>query len=88
MPASLPQVEYDEHEIVRSVGTTTAYLSFKGRLWKVPQAFSGERLAIRPLNTDGRYGIFFGPHQVAEIDLTKPKSVSDVSEQVSAMSPD
>jgi hypothetical protein len=31
-----------------------AYLNFKGRLWKVPQAFSGERLSIRALNTDGR----------------------------------
>ncbi|HLA20994.1 MAG TPA: IS481 family transposase, partial [Pseudolabrys sp.] len=36
---------------------------------------------------DGQYGIYFGAHQVADIDLTKPKSVSDVSEQVSTMSP-
>lgn len=87
MPECLAQVEYDENEIVRTVGTTKAYVSFKGRLWKVPQAFRGERLAIRPLNTDGHYGVFFGAHQIADIDLTKPKSVSDVSEQVSAMSP-
>jgi len=87
MPAQLPSVEYDAHEIVRTVGTTKAYVSFKGRLWKVPQAFRGERLAIRPLNTDGCYGVFFAAHQIADIDLTKPKSVSDVSEQASAMSP-
>jgi len=87
MPAQLPPVEYDAHEIVRTVGTTKAYVSFKGRLWKVPQAFCGERLAIRPLTADGQYGIYFGAHQVADIDLTKPKSVSDVSEQVSTMSP-
>jgi putative transposase len=87
MPDHVPTVEYDEPEIVRTVGTTKAYVSFKGRLWKVPQAFCGERLAIRPLNADGQYGIYFGAHQIADIDLTKPKSVSDVSEQESTMSP-
>ena len=88
MPERLPQVEYDDHEIVRSVSTTKAYVSFKGRLWKVPQAFRGERLAIRPLATDGRYGVFFAAHQIATIDLTNNKPVSHVSEQVSTMSPD
>jgi len=70
MPDRLPQVEYDPHEIVRTVSTTKAYVSFKGRLWKVPQAFLGERLAIRPLTIDGRYGVFFAAHQVATINLT------------------
>ncbi len=88
MPDRLPEVEYDSHEIVRAVSTTKAYVSFKGRQWKVPQAFRGERLAIRPLTIDGRYGVFFAAHQVATIDLTDNKSVSHVSEQVSAMSPD
>ncbi|MET0437191.1 MAG: IS481 family transposase, partial [Devosia sp.] len=36
---------------------------------------------------DGHYGIFFGSRQIGEIDLTGDKSVSDVSEQVSTMSP-
>lgn len=88
MPDRLPEVEYDEHEIVRTVSTTKHYVSFKGRLWKVPKAFRGERVAIRPRSTDGRYGIFFASRQIATIDLTRSKSVSDVSEQVSAMSPD
>jgi transposase InsO family protein len=87
MPDRLPQVDYDEHEIVRSVSTTRAYVSFKGKLWKVPQAFCGERLAIRPLTTDGRYGVFFAAHQVATIDLTNNQTVSHVSEQLSPMSP-
>jgi hypothetical protein len=47
-----------------------------------------ERLAIRPLNRDGYYGIFFASWQIASIDLTAGESVSDVPEQVSAMSPD
>ncbi len=88
MPDRLPQVDYDDHEIVRTVSTTKAYVSFKGRLWKVPQAFRGERLAIRPLTTDGRYGVFFAAHQIATIDLTNKQTVSHVSEHVFAMSPD
>lgn len=87
MPERLLEVEYDSHEIVRRVSTTKIYVSFKGRLWPVPKAFRGERLAIRPKSRDGHYGIFFGSRQVATIDLTAGQSVSDVSEQVSAMSP-
>lgn len=86
-PEILPEPQYDEGEIVRSVSTTKAYISFKGRLWSVPKAFCGERLAVRPLNTDGLYGVFFASHQIGSIDLTKPKPVSHVSEQASAMSP-
>jgi hypothetical protein len=54
----------------------------------VPQAFRGEQVAIRPIGSDGQYGIFFGAHQIANFDLTKSQSVSHVSEHVSAMSPD
>jgi hypothetical protein len=88
MPDRLPEVEYDSHEIVRRVSTTKAYVSFKGRQWKVPQAFRGERLAIRPISTGGQYGIFFASHQVATINLTAGKSVGDVPGTVSAMSSD
>lgn len=70
MPNQLPSVHYEEREIVRSVSTTKPYVSFKGRLWKVPEAFCGERLAIRPLSTDGHYGVFFAAHRVSTIDLT------------------
>jgi hypothetical protein len=87
MPKRPPRPEYGEHEIVRAVPTTKDYINFKGQLWKVPEAFRGERLAIRPRGTDGKYGVFFASHQVASIDLTKRKSVGHVLEQVSAMSP-
>lgn len=85
MPNKLPQVEYDNGEIVRTVGTTNSAISFKGRQWRIPQAFRGERLAIRPKAKDGLYAVCFGAHQIAEIDLDKP--VSYVSEQASTMSP-
>jgi transposase InsO family protein len=87
MPDRLPEVDYDAHEILRTVSSTKAYVRFKGRLWSVPKAFRGERLAIRQLTVDGKYAICFGAHQVAKIDLTKPQRVGDVSEQVPTMSP-
>jgi transposase InsO family protein len=88
MPSRLPEIDYDEGEIVRAVPATKGYISFKGRLFNVPKAFCGERLAIRPLSQDGRFGIFFASHQIAIIDLTVNKSVGHVSEHPSAISPD
>lgn len=88
MPKTLPRIEYGQHEIVRTVPHSKDYISFKGRLWKVPQAFRGERLAIRPRGKDGQYAVCFASHPVATIDLTNPKTVGHVSEQVSAMSPE
>lgn len=87
MPDRLPQVAYGEHEIVRIVSTTKSYISFKGRLWLVPKAFQGECVAIRPLNDESRYGIFFAAHQIATIDLTNNECVGHVPEQASVMSP-
>ena len=86
MPEKPAEIEYADGEIVRRV-SDDRYVSFKNKPWCVPKAFRGERLAIRPKDRDGHYGVFFGSRQVAEIDLTATKSVSDVSEQVSAMSP-
>lgn len=68
-PERLPEPLYDSSEIVRRVGDTKGYISFKGRAWRVPGAFKGERLAIRPLEQDGLYGVFFGATRVAKIDF-------------------
>jgi transposase InsO family protein len=87
MPDRVPQVEYDANEIVRRVPITKDYIRFKGRLWKLPQAFRGEQVVIRPLSADGQYGVFFAAHQIGTIDLTRSKSVGHVSGQVSVMCP-
>ena len=86
MPERVPQVEYDEHEVVRTVPLSKDYIGFKGRRWIVPRAFRGERVAIRPLTVDGRHGVFFGAYQIATINLTSNESVGHVSERVSAIS--
>jgi hypothetical protein len=37
-----------------------------------PQAFCGEKLAVRPLDRDGRYGIFFANWQVGSNRVYAP----------------
>jgi transposase InsO family protein len=69
MPDKLPAIDYQPGDIVRRVGTTKDYISFKGKLWRVPAAFAGERVALRPTNRDGRYGVYFAAKQIASIDL-------------------
>jgi transposase InsO family protein len=76
-PDSLPAPHYDPGEIVRRVGTTKAYVSFRNRIWKVPEAFCGETLAIRPRRPDGCFAICFGAHQIAAIDLGNPPQTSE-----------
>jgi transposase InsO family protein len=69
-PDSVPDVAYEPGTITRLVPRTKAYISYKGRLWPVPKAFRGYRLAIRPTATDGILGIYFAANRVANIDLT------------------
>jgi transposase InsO family protein len=68
MPSELPKVQYEQGTTVRIVPDTKAYIQFRGRSWKVPQAFRGERLAIRPLQADGTFAVCFASYQIAAID--------------------
>lgn len=71
MPETLPEPEYAPEDVVRRVGTRKAYISFKGRLCRVPKAFAGERVAVRRRGEDGQFGVFFGATRIAEIDLRR-----------------
>jgi transposase InsO family protein len=68
MPSRLPTIEYDTFDIVRRVQKNLALISFKGRNWRVPKAFRGEAVALRPRDND-LYDICFGATKIAEIDL-------------------
>lgn len=86
-----PEIVYDDGETLRTVNQS-ANISFRNRLWRVPKAFRGERVAIRPRDRDGRFGVFFGARRIATIDVnndenTNPETVSHVSEQASTFSP-
>ncbi len=87
MPDRLPEPQYPNDDIVRTVSRPNGYINFKGQTWKVPKAFAGERVAIRPINVDGQFGVFFASHHIKTIDLTHNKTVNHVSEQPSTMSP-
>lgn len=76
MPQRLPEAHYEPGEITRCVGTTKPYISFKGRMWKVPQAFKGETLALRPRDTDGLYAVCFGANHITDLNLKDPQSPS------------
>jgi transposase InsO family protein len=77
-PETLPAPHYEPGEIIRRVGTSKAYVSFRNRLWKVPEAFRGETLAIRPRLPDGRFAICFGAHEIASLDLNDPDDAEPV----------
>ncbi|MGY3487608.1 hypothetical protein ACVW1C_005491 [Bradyrhizobium sp. USDA 4011] len=54
--------------------------------WLLGTRIAQTILASDPLDRDGNYGIFFASWQVESIESTNGEPVSDVSEQVSAMS--
>lgn len=47
-------------------------ISFKARLIRVPKAFTGKTLALRPTNSDGRYDLVFRSKTISTIDLKTP----------------
>jgi transposase InsO family protein len=69
LPRKLREPEYEEGTIVRRAGSVKANVAFGGRRWHMPDAFRGELMAIRPLAIDGQFGVFFGAHKIACIDM-------------------
>ncbi len=68
-PETLPQIEYGPLDEVRKVQHGGA-IYFKNRMVKTSKAFKGQRVALRPTNTDGCYNVFFCHHRIDQIDLT------------------
>ena len=66
-------------------------LRFKGHIFKVPKAFRGKLVAVRPTPADGQFDIVFRTTRIAAIDLRatidQSQPVTDVSEHVSPISP-
>ena len=67
-PEVLPAVEYDDGEEVRAVDDQGKF-SYRGRRLRVGRAFGGQRIAIRPGETDGMIDVYFCRHRIAQIDL-------------------
>ena len=67
------------------------HISFLGHALKAPKAFRGKAVAFRPTTQDGVFDVVFRTQRIATIDIRpldrKPKSVHDVSEHLSTLSP-
>lgn len=71
-PETLPDIEYDAGETLRTVDTDGRF-SFRNRVLRTGKAFRGYRLAIRPTRDDGRFDICFGRHIIASFDLREAR---------------
>jgi transposase InsO family protein len=82
--------EYGPDDRLRSV-QQGGHLSFQGRRLKVPKAFAGKSVALRPTHHDALFEVFFRSKNLGAIDLRltnhHPQRVTDVSEHLSRMSP-
>jgi len=67
-PEQLPPIEYGPDDWVRKV-QAEGWISFQGHDIRVPRALRGERVAVRPVNIDGLYEVYFCHQLVAEVDL-------------------
>ena len=67
-PEVLPPLEYEPTDLVRRVRDKGRIMLF-GRIFKVPKAFKGMPVAIRPTTTDGVWNVFFAIHEIAQLDL-------------------
>jgi transposase InsO family protein len=81
---------YGPDDQLRRVPSDTR-ISFKGQRWRVPKAFKGKLVAVRPTPTDGLYHLVFRTTLIAAIDLRQQhrqsQPVTDVPEHPSHMSP-
>ena len=82
--------EYASDDVVRRV-QQGGHISFLGRAVKVPKAFRGKLVAFRPTTHDGVFDVVFRTQMIATIDIRPldrgPKSIHDVSEHPSTLSP-
>ena len=69
-PETLPSVEYPAADHVRKV-QAGGRVDFRGRRLRVPQAFTGQRVVLRPLDEDGRWAVYFTSERIAIVDLTR-----------------
>jgi transposase InsO family protein len=67
-PELLPPVEYGPGEQLRRV-QARGRISYRGREWRVPKAFRGQTVAVRPSPTDGVLDVCFLNHRIGIINL-------------------
>ena len=67
-PETLPPIEYGESDEVRKV-QLNGEIHFHGRIFRIGYALHGYPVAVRPLDEDGKYAVYFCKEPVKIIDL-------------------
>jgi hypothetical protein len=67
----LETFDYASHDIVRRVQQKGS-ISFKGTHYRLPNAFQGKDIALRPTQIEGTYDIYYRHHFIKTLD-TKHK---------------
>lgn len=68
MPQRVPPIEYEAGDLVRKV-QQGGRISYGGREWKLPKAFRGSPVALRPLEGDEQVAAYFCRQRIAVLDL-------------------
>jgi transposase InsO family protein len=71
-PERLPAVEYGPGDVVRKV-QSQGWISFRGRGFRLSKAFRGERVALRPTNSEGIWEVVFCDQRIAQINVKNKK---------------
>jgi transposase InsO family protein len=75
-PEVLPPVEYAEGVAARKVNPVGQF-SFRGRTWKVSQAFRGLPIGLRPTAEHGRWDVCFLCEVIGHINMKDPHARSN-----------
>ena len=67
-PDPLPAIEYGPDDIVRKV-QVGGEITIRGDLYRVPKAFHGQSIALRPTATDGVLEVHFCHEQIGQLDI-------------------
>jgi transposase InsO family protein len=67
-PSTLPPIEYGVEDDVRKV-QDGGRITYRGREWRLPKAFKGFPVALRPTQDDGKVAAYFCQQRIAELDL-------------------
>ncbi len=87
---SAPPFEYAPDDRLRKV-QDKGWISFQGRNARLPKAFKGRTVALRPTVTDGVFEVYYRHQFIAVLDFaaknSNPQPVTHVSEQPLPLSP-
>jgi len=68
-PEVMPNIEYGPNDQIRKV-QEKGTISYKNIRFRIGKAFTGQNVAVRPTNVDGKFSVHFCNQKIGHIDLT------------------